>query len=223
MIVEPVLGEGGYVPPSKGFLEGLREICDKNGILLIFDEVQTGFGRTGEMFAAQSLGVNPDVMAIAKGIANGFPMGATVSSEKIMSQWSAGSHGTTFGGNPVAAAAGLAVQEVIREENLLENARSMGALFKEKLNDLASQHDCIGEVRGIGLMVAIEFVKPDGKKTPDSDKAMQLLNNMLENGLLAYMAGRWGQVVRFIPPLIVSEEEIGRAIGIIEASLKKMM
>ncbi|HET60581.1 MAG TPA: aminotransferase class III-fold pyridoxal phosphate-dependent enzyme, partial [Chloroflexi bacterium] len=136
ILVEPVQGEGGYVVPPAAFHHQLREICDEHGILLIFDEVQTGFGRTGEMFGAQTFGVSPDILAVAKAIANGYPLGATVSSREIMSQWQAGSHGTTFGGNPVACAAALAVQEVFAEENILSNARAMGKLFFDGLVQL---------------------------------------------------------------------------------------
>lgn len=219
ILVEPVQGEGGYIVPPPGFLEGLRALCDQHGILLIFDEVQSGFGRTGYMFAAQTLGVRPDVMAVAKGIANGFPMGATVSSRELMSRWRAGSHGTTFGGNPVACAAAIAVQKVIAEQNVLENTRNMGQLFMEGLREIQKKHGFIGEVRGRGLMIALEIIKPDKNKTPDGDKAMAILNQALERDLLAYMAGRTGNVVRFIPPLIVSEEEIKRALDILEVSM----
>lgn len=219
IIVEPVQGEGGYIVPPPGFLEGLREICDQNGILLIFDEVQSGFGRTGEMFAAQTFGVRPDILAVAKGIANGFPLSATASSRELMSKWLAGSHGTTFGGNPVACAAALAVQEVFKEENVLENARKMGNLMMDGMKKIQGEQDFIGDVRGVGLMLAMEIVKPDGRKTPDGEKAMAILNAMLNKGLLGYMAGLHGQVVRLIPPLIVTEEQVEKALGILEESI----
>ncbi|MCD6356273.1 MAG: aspartate aminotransferase family protein [Anaerolineaceae bacterium] len=221
-IVEPVQGEGGYIVPPTEFLRQLREICDQHGILLIFDEVQTGFGRTGNMFAAQTFNVRPDIMAVAKGIANGFPLGATVSSEEIMSRWSAGSHGTTFGGNPVACAAGLAVQEVIEEENLLDNCRKMGTLFLDGLKNIQKHYSFIGEVRGVGLMAALEIIKSDGKKTPDGKKAMQILNGALEKGLLGYMAGSYGQVIRFIPPINVTEAQINKALEILSACLQEI-
>jgi 4-aminobutyrate aminotransferase len=222
ILVEPVQGEGGYVAPPAEFHHQLREICDEHGILLIFDEVQTGFGRTGEMFGAQTFGVSPDILAVAKAIANGYPLGATVSSRDIMSQWRAGSHGTTFGGNPVACAAALAVQEVFAEENILSNAKAMGKLFYDGLVQLKQKHDFIGDVRGVGMMLALEIVKPDGKKTPDPETAMKILNTALEAGLLGYMAGPDGQVVRFIPPLIVTEQEINHALEILEVCLHKI-
>ena len=221
ILVEPIQGEGGYIVPPPEFLQGLREICDQHGILLIFDEVQCGFGRSGEMFAAQTFGVRPDIMAIAKGIANGFPLSATVSNRKLMKSWGAGSHGTTFGGNPVACAAAIAVQEVFREENILENTRKMGNIFIEGLRQIQKGKDFIGDVRGKGLMIAMEIVKPDRWKTPDAEKAMAILNHALENNLLAYMAGRTGNVIRFIPPLIVNEHEINQALEILEVSIAK--
>lgn len=221
ILVEPIQGEGGYIVPPPEFLQGLREICDQHGILLIFDEVQSGFGRSGEMFAAQTFGVRPDIMAIAKGIANGFPLSATVSNRKLMKSWSAGSHGTTFGGNPVACAAAIAVQQVFKEENILENTRKMGNIFIQGLRQIQKGKDFIGDVRGKGLMIAMEIVKPDRRRTPDAEKAMAILNHALENNLLAYMAGRTGNVIRFIPPLIVNEHEINQALEILEVSIAK--
>jgi len=221
ILVEPIQGEGGYIVPPPEFLQGLREICDQHGILLIFDEVQSGFGRSGEMFAAQTFGVRPDIMAIAKGIANGFPLSATVSNRKLMKSWSAGSHGTTFGGNPIACAAAIAVQQVFKEENILENTRKMGNIFIQGLRQIQKGKDFIGDVRGKGLMIAMEIVKPDRWKTPDAEKAMAILNHALENNLLAYMAGRTGNVIRFIPPLIVNEHEINQALEILEVSIAK--
>ncbi len=219
MLVEPVQGEGGYIVPPPGFLQELRRICDEHGIYLILDEVQCGFGRTGQMFAAQVFDVQPDIMAIAKGIASGFPLGATVASRELMSRWKAGSHGTTFGGNPISCAAGVATLQVIREENLLENCRRMGERFLAGLKALQQRYPIIGEARGLGLMLAIELVQPGSKKEPNPQAAMALLNLSLERGLLAYMAGTHGQVVRFIPPLIVTADQIDQALNILNDSL----
>lgn len=218
ILVEPIQGEGGYVVPPAGFLPALRRVCDEHGILLILDEVQTGFGRTGQMFAAQTFGVQPDILAIAKGIANGFPMGATVASRALMSQWPAGSHGTTYGGNPIACAAALAVLDVIREENLLENCRTMGARLLDGFKQFQVQYPFIGDARGRGLMIAMEFVIP-GTKTPDGDKAMAVLEACLKRGLVGYMAGLKGQVIRLIPPLNVTGEQVDEALGILAESL----
>jgi 4-aminobutyrate aminotransferase len=222
MLVEPVQGEGGYIVPPAEFLQNLRQTCDEHGILLIFDEVQSGFGRTGQMFAAQTLGVRPDIMSIAKGIANGFPLGATVASRELMSAWKAGSHGTTFGGNPVACAAALAVQEVFEKENVLENCRMMGERLSNGLRELQKQYDFIGDVRGLGLMLALEIVKPDGQKTPDGETAFKILNTMLDNGLVGYMAGPTGNVIRLIPPLNITAQQADKALEILEVSMKKL-
>jgi len=219
ILVEPVQGEGGYIVPPAAFLQNLRQVCDEHGILLIMDEVQSGFGRTGEMFAAQTLGVRPDIMAVAKGIANGFPLGATVASRELMTQWKAGSHGTTFGGNPVACAAALAVQEVFAQENVLENCRAMGKRLMTGMLEIQKEHDFIGDVRGLGLMLAMEIVKPDGRKTPDGEKAFDILNKMLENGLVGYMAGPTGNVIRLIPPLTVTSEQVDKALEILGVSM----
>jgi len=222
ILVEPVQGEGGYVVPPAQFLPALRKICNEHGILLIIDEVQTGFGRTGEMFASQVFGVRPDIMAIAKGIANGFPLSATVASRALMSQWLPGAHGTTFGGNPIACAAALAVLDVIKEENLLENCRQMGKRFLDGLKRLQKKYPVIGEARGLGLMLAVELVHPGQGKLPNGEAAMAVLNGCLERGLLAYMAGLQGQVVRFIPPLTVSQAQVDEALEILDASFASL-
>jgi 4-aminobutyrate aminotransferase len=219
VLVEPVQGEGGYIVPPEGFLPALRELCDRHGILLILDEVQTGFGRTGEMFAAQVFDVRPDIMAIAKGIANGFPLSATVASHELMSRWLPGSHGTTFGGNPIACAAALAVLDVIREENLLENCRKMGKRLLAGFERLQGKYPLVGEARGLGLMVALELIVPGQGKAPNGEAAMQVLKGCLERGLLAYMAGLHGQVVRFIPPLTVTQEQVDESLQILDDSL----
>ena len=219
ILVEPVQGEGGYIVPPEGFLPALRQICDQHGILLIVDEIQSGFGRTGEMFASQVFNVRPDVMAVAKGIANGFPLSATVASQELMSRWYSGAHGTTFGGNPVACAAALAVLEVFENDNVLENCRQMGKRLMKGLQSLAQKYDFIGEVRGLGLMLAIEMIIPGGGKTPNPEAAMSVLENALQRGLVAYMAGLYGQVVRFMPPLTLNSEQVDEALNILEESM----
>jgi 4-aminobutyrate aminotransferase len=219
ILVEPVQGEGGYVVPPAGFLPALRRLCDEHGILLILDEVQTGFGRTGEMFAAQVFGVRPDIMAIAKGIANGFPLSATAANHTLMQQWAAGAHGTTYGGNPIACAASLATLGVIREERLLENCRVMGSLLLEGMQQMKQRYDCIGDVRGLGLMLAMEMIVPGQDKTPDGKLAFAVLNQCLQRGLIGYMAGLQGQVIRLIPPLNVTREQADQALAILDDSL----
>jgi 4-aminobutyrate aminotransferase len=218
-LVEPIQGEGGYIVPPAEFFAELRRICDEHGILLIMDEVQTGFGRTGRWFASQTFAVQPDIMAIAKGIANGFPLSATVASRELMSKWPAGAHGTTFGGNPIACAAGLAVLDVIRDENLLENCQKMGAHLLQGFSSLKEKYAMIGDVRGIGLMVAMELIVPGSDKQPDGKAAQAVLDQCLERGLLGYMAGLQGQVIRLIPPLNITLEQADEALQILDSSL----
>lgn len=221
-LVEPIQGEGGYIVPPQDFLRSLRQICDQYGILLILDEIQCGFGRSGEMFAAQAFQVQPDIMVIAKAIASGFPLSATASSRELMMQWKAGAHGTTFGGNPVSCAAALATLKVFQEENVLDNCRKMGAKFLAGLSQLGQNYPGIGDARGIGLMLAIEMVTPGSDREPDPAAAMQVLQLALERGLLAYMAGTYGQVVRFIPPLTVTGEQIDTALNILDGALAQV-
>lgn len=207
MIVEPVLGEGGYIVPPAGWLRKVREVCDRHGILLIFDEVQTGFGRTGEWFAAQTFGVTPDIMAIAKGIASGLPLSATVASKELMKRWPLGSHGTTFGGNPLACAAALATLEVMKEEQLVQNSKNMGRYAREQLERMKQNHPAIGDVRSIGLMIGIEIVHPVTGQ-PDHEGLMTILNKCLQKGVLFYLCGNQGEVIRMIPPLTITQAEI---------------
>lgn len=218
MIIEPILGEGGYIIPPASWLKKIREICDRHGILLIFDEVQSGFGRTGEWFAAQTFNVVPDIMAIAKGIAAGLPLSATVASKELMQKWPLGTHGTTFGGNPMACSAALASLEVIQEEGLLENAKLMGQYALSELQKLQEKHPSISSVRGIGLMIGIELADPDTGK-PDSDGVMKILDATLEKGVLFYLCGNSGEVIRMIPPLTVTKEQIQAGINILDEAL----
>lgn len=214
LLVEPIQGEGGYVIPPRSWLAELRKICDQYGILLIFDEVQSGFGRTGEWFASQTFDVQPDIFAIAKAIANGFPLGATVARAEIMKAWGPVSHGTTCGGNPVSCAAALAVLEIIRKENLLENARKQGTYMIERLRELQKEASIIGDVRGIGLMVATEFVKPGTDKEPNTEKVRKILQIALDKGLLLYPCGHWNQTIRLIPALTVTRDQIDEGLEI---------
>ena len=220
MIVEPVLGEGGYIIPPKSWLKKIREICDRHGILLIFDEVQTGFGRTGDWFAAQTFGVTPDIMAIAKGIAAGLPLSATVASKELMEQWPLGSHGTTFGGNPIACSAALASLEVLKEEKLIENSREMGAYAMERLMQIKETHPVIRDVRGTGLMIGIELQDPKTGE-PDGAAVMDVLDRGLGKGVLFYLCGNSGEVIRMIPPLTVTKEQIDEGLDMLEAVLQE--
>jgi 4-aminobutyrate aminotransferase len=215
IIVEPILGEGGYVVPPADFLPRLREVCDQHDILLIFDEIQTGFGRTGEMFAAETFGVTPDILVLSKAIASGFPLSVIAASPPLMRRWPAGTHGTTFGGNPVACAAALATIDVFREERVLENVRDRSAAAMARLRALAERSPHIGDVRGRGLMIGMEFV--DGSGAADGAGALvrRVLDRCLERGLLLYPAGHAGHVLRFLPPLIVSEGALDQGLEIL--------
>jgi 4-aminobutyrate aminotransferase len=213
-LVEPVQGEGGYVIPPRSWLVALRELCDRHGILLIFDEVQTGFGRTGEWFAAQTFGVEPDILCLAKAIASGFPLGATAAREEVMKKWGPASHGTTYGGNPISCAAALATLGVIREEKLLENARVQGRYMLETLRTLQTESPIIGDVRGVGLMLAVEFVRPGTNKEPNTEAVRRILQRALEGGLLLYPCGHWTQTIRLVPPLTVTREQVEEGLAI---------
>lgn len=221
IMMEPVQGEGGYIVPDKKFVQYVREICDKYGILLIFDEVQSGMGRTGKLFAYEHFGVKPDILTSAKGIANGFPLSAVIGKKEIMEQWPAGAHGGTFGGNPVACAAANAVLDELTDGGMLDNAAKMGDYFKEKLFALQKEYpSVIGDVRGLGLMLAMEMVHPD--KTPDADITTAIRTKALEKGLLLLGCGTNHNIVRFIAPTIVTEKEIDIAINIIDECLKEL-
>jgi 4-aminobutyrate aminotransferase len=219
IIMEPVLGEGGYVPPPAEFLKKLRVFCDKWNILLILDEVQSGMGRTGRWFASEHFGVVPDIMTVAKGIASGMPLSAVVSGKKIMGQWPPGAHGTTFGGNPVSCAAGIATIEVIEGEGLLANAAAVGNYALQRLVKIKEAHHCIGDVRGLGLMIGIEFVK-DGME-PDSAGLKKIIGYCAQKGLILLECGVDRNIIRFAPPLVVTMEEVHRGLDILEEAIDK--
>jgi 4-aminobutyrate aminotransferase len=218
ILVEPVLGEGGYVVPTPGFLKGLRRICDKHGILLITDEIQSGFGRTGRWFAVEHFGATPDIMTMAKGLASGLPLSGIAARRELMERWIPGSHGGTYGGNALACAAAVATIRVIREERLLENATRMGTHLMERLRALQAEfpstgsghRPVIGDVRGLGLMIGAEFTAPDG--SPATDLAKAVGKGCLERHLLLLTCGPWGNTVRWIPPLTVTQEQVEEAL-----------
>ncbi len=221
MLVEPVLGEGGYVVPPPDFLAGVRRICDEHGILLIVDEIQSGLGRTGRWFAFEHWGVVPDILTVAKGLASGLPLSGVIAPRALMERWAPGSHGGTYGGNPVACAAAVATIRVIREEGLLENARVQGEWLLAQLRRLQERFPVIGDVRGLGLMVGAEFRHPD--RTPAGDLVKRLLQACLERGLLLLNCGPWGNTVRFIPPLVVTRAEMEEAVDLFTQSLGEVV
>jgi 4-aminobutyrate aminotransferase len=211
-VVEPVLGEGGYVPANTAFLTGLRERADRYGILLVLDEVQTGYGRTGRFWGYQHFGIRPDIIVTAKGLASGFPLSGIAASGEIMAKGWTGSQGGTYGGNAVACAAALATLDVIQEEGLVENARMRGAELMDRLRKVAADHPVIGDVRGLGLMIGSEFTSPEGQPDPAAARAAQ--KGAAERGLLLLTCGAWNQVVRMIPALVVNAEQIDEATEI---------
>jgi 4-aminobutyrate aminotransferase len=221
IIVEPVLGEGGYIVPPPGFLPRLREITALHGILLIADEVQTGFGRTGELFAMQHWGVEPDITVVAKGIASGLPLSGIIAQRSMIDLWPPGSHGGTYGGNVVACAAANATLDVIAEEGLVANARERGAQFLAGLRALAPKYPSIGDIRGLGLMLALEFVKPgegDGR-VPNPEVTKRVQAEALARKLIILTAGTYVNVVRIIPPLVTTADEVDLALRTIDESL----
>jgi 4-aminobutyrate aminotransferase len=221
IIVEPVIGEGGYIVPPPGFLPRLREITRQHGILLVADEIQTGFGRTGELFAVRHWDVDPDIVIMAKGIASGLPLSGILARPELLAALKPGSHGGTYGGNVVACAASLATLDVIEEDGLLANARERGAQFLAGLRRLAASHQSIGDVRGLGLMLAIELVNPgegDGR-VPDPDLTKRIQAAAFERRLLLLTAGTYVNVIRIIPPLVTTPEEVDLALAILEESL----
>jgi 4-aminobutyrate aminotransferase len=219
-IIEPVRGEGGYNPAPPSFLRGLREICDEHGILLIADEVQTGFGRTGRMWAFEEAGIVPDIVVMAKAIANGLPLSAIASSRALMERWGKSAHGSTYGGNPVACAAGIAVLEAIAAEGLVENARVRGEELRAGLARIAAEDPRIGDVRGPGLMVGVELVKEGPGHEPDGSLAKAAIARAADLGLLVLTCGTAGNVIRWIPPLDVTAAEISEAVEIFEETLR---
>ena len=219
ILIEPIQGEGGFVPAPLAFLRELRALCDEHGILLIADEVQTGFARTGRMWAFEHAGIVPDVVVLAKAIANGLPLSAIVSSRDLQERWGRGAHGSTYGGNPVACAAGLAVLETIRVEGVIENAAARGAELTSGLGAIAAEDDRIGDIRGPGLMVGVEFVRDRATREPDGSLPDRLIEACAENGLLVLSCGRFHEVVRWLPPIDVTAAEIAEAVEIFGDSL----
>ncbi|GAB3720382.1 aspartate aminotransferase family protein [Nocardiopsis oceani] len=219
VFIEPVLGEGGYVPVPDAFLQGLRERADEHGFLLVMDEVQTGFGRTGTFWGHEHSGVRPDIVITAKGLASGFPLSAIAAPASIMDKAWPGSQGGTYGGNAVSTAAALATLDVIQEEGLVENSARQGERLHQGLAKIAETHPGIGDVRGRGLMQANEFVKADG--TPDGAAAQRAQQAAAQNGLLLLTCGPAGNVVRFIPALVVNADQVDTALELWAATVEE--
>ncbi|MCK6577288.1 MAG: aminotransferase class III-fold pyridoxal phosphate-dependent enzyme [Anaerolineae bacterium] len=216
IVIEPVLGEGGYVPAPDRFLRALRDICTRDGILLVIDEVQTGFGRTGAFFAVEHSAVQPDIMIMAKGLGSGVPISAIGASRDLMAKWQPGAHGGTYGGNALAAAAAVATIAVMREENLPANAARVGDRLMHGLKELQAEYPIIGDVRGRGLMIGMEF-GPSAK--PDKTAAKKTQQGSVSRNLLLLTCGTHDNVIRWIPPLVVTDEQVDTALSIFAEAL----
>jgi 4-aminobutyrate aminotransferase len=220
ILIEPIQGEGGYLVPPDGFLAGLRELCDRHGILLIFDEVQSGVGRTGKMFAAEHWGVAPDIMTLAKGLGSGLPIGVVVAKRSVMQKWTRGAHGNTFGGNPLCCAAALATIDLVERE-YLANAAKVGRYFIEQLHGFAEKFSVVGEVRGKGLMIGMELVVDRTSKAPAKKLCDALITRAYHNGLILLSCGQ--STVRFMPPLVIDEADVDEALALLEQSLAEVL
>jgi 4-aminobutyrate aminotransferase len=218
IFVEPIQGEGGYIVPPAGYLPALRELCDRHGILLVADEVQSGVGRTGKMFACEHEGVEPDILLTAKGLGSGMPIGAMISKESVTT-WETGSHGSTFGGNPVCCAAALATLDLV-EGGLMANAARMGERLLARAAGLKEKHPCIGDVRGRGLMVGVEFVKDRATREPAGELVHDLVQRAFRQGLLLLGAGK--STLRLAPPLVVDQNDVDTAMDMIDACLAEL-
>jgi 4-aminobutyrate aminotransferase len=221
IVVEPVLGEGGYVVPPAEFLPTLRRICDRHGILLVADEVQSGVGRTGRNFAVDHSGVVPDIMCVAKGFGNGMPIGAVVAPAAVMRAWHPGDHGTTFGGNPVACAAATAVVDVLERERIPERATALGASTMQRLRSWQAWAPALADVRGLGLMIGLEFLHAD--RTPAADVVTAVRKLALQSDLLLLSCGTDENVIRLVPPLTIPEAELSRGLDVLERSLREAL
>jgi len=210
IMLEAIQGEGGVNIPGAGYLEGVKRICDEKGVLLILDEIQTGMGRTGDLFAYEKSGVAPDIMTLAKALGNGFPVGAMLATDRVAVSFTPGSHGSTFGGNPLAMAAGLAVMDSLLNKGLLDHCRETGAYFREKLEGLKEEHAVIKEVRGRGLMIGVEL----------SIEGADIVKGCMERGLLLNCTS--DTVLRFVPPLIITKGDVDRAVAVLDGVMRDL-
>jgi len=218
ILVELQQGESGYIPAPKRFIQGLRKICDETDSALIFDEIQTGFGRTGKMFAYEHFGIEPDVLAFAKPAGGGLPLGGVIATKELMDKWKVGSHGTTFGGNPVSCRCGMKTIEIIQRDNLIENAVNLGAYVTDKLNNAKKEIPAIGNVRGLGLMIGVELINKDGSPAIDLIKAF--MEEVPKRGLVISKAGK--SVIRICPALNITREQLDEGLNIIIQTIKDL-
>ncbi|MEW6545863.1 MAG: 4-aminobutyrate--2-oxoglutarate transaminase [Bacillota bacterium] len=222
LVVEPVQGEGGFIVPPPGYLRGLKEICQKYGIVFIADEVQTGFGRTGKLFAVEHEGIEPDLLLVAKSIAAGLPLAGVIGKAEIMDAVHKGGIGGTYGGNPVACAAALRVLEMIGEPGFLHRAQQVGERIGRFCRDLEARYPLIGDVRALGAMVAVELVRDRQTKEPATAEAAAIIQYAYEHGLILLKAGRYGNVLRFLPPLVITDDQLDEALSILEQAISEV-
>ncbi|WP_376767917.1 4-aminobutyrate--2-oxoglutarate transaminase [Neobacillus endophyticus] len=223
IIMEPVQGEGGFIVPSKTFVQGVKQICEKHGILFIADEIQTGFGRTGKMFAIEHFDVVPDIMTMSKSIAAGLPISAVTGRAEIMDAAAPGEIGGTYGGSPLGCVAALKVIETLEEDQLLDRADVIGEKILSRFNNLKETYDVIGDVRGLGAMCAVELVKDSESKEPNKELTAKLVQECQRQGVIVLSAGLYSNVLRFLAPLVITDEQLDEALNVIESVLKKLI
>ena len=223
IILEPVIGEGGFMAAPKEFIQDLRRICDEHGILLIADEVQSGFGRTGTMFAIEQSGVKPDLMVIAKSMADGLPISGVLGRADILDSVHAGGVGGTYGGNPLACAAALAVLEAFDEEDILARSQALGEKLWQHFQGLQAQYPAIAEVRGLGAMIAMEFVRDPQQGTPDPASVDRIIKEAQQRGLMLIKAGQYGNVLRCLVPLVISDDDLSKALAILDDAVAAVL
>ncbi len=219
VVVEPIQGEGGFVVPSEGFLKFLREFTEKHGIVLVLDEIQSGVGRTGKFFAYEHFGIEPDLITAGKSLASGLPLSAVIGKADIMDAPPEGGIGGTYVGNPVACAAALAVLDVIEEEHLLERAQEIGRYMMQRFQEMQTKYELIGDVRGLGAMVAIELVKDRRTKEPAAEETASIVKEALKNGALFARAGLYSNVIRILVPLVITDEQLEEGLTILERAI----
>jgi 4-aminobutyrate aminotransferase len=223
IVVEPVQGEGGSLVAPPEFMRGLREVCDTHGIVLVFCEQQTGYGRTGVFFATERYDVTPDVMTLAKAMASGFPLSAVVGRASLMDRWAKGTHGGVFNGNAVSCAAGVATIDAIVEDDMLANCERQGERFRAFLRGLQERYPAIGDVRGLGLLNVVEFVRPGPDKAPDAEAQKRFLAGLLARDMLVMGVGTYENMIRFLPPINIGDEDLAVAMDIVAAAAKEAL
>jgi 4-aminobutyrate aminotransferase / (S)-3-amino-2-methylpropionate transaminase / 5-aminovalerate transaminase len=222
LIIEPIQGEAGFITPPASYLKSLQKICNEQGIIFIADEVQTGYGRTGEFLGSHYFGIEPDIVTLGKSIAGGMPLSAVIGKKSVMDMAGDGAVGGTFVGNPISCAAGLAVLDIYEEENLGERAKQIGSKILEKVEDMKTQSSLIGDIRGAGAMLAFELVRDHKTLEPADTETMEIIQRCLQKGVILFKAGLHNNVIRFLLPLVISDEELAEALGIIEESVMEV-